>query len=54
MDNIEYIKALEERIEKLENFISTIKLVNNENITFTNCQIQGIGVENAKAFLSLI
>ena len=38
MDNMEYIKSLEERIEKLEKILATIKLNNNENITFSNCQ----------------
>ena len=48
MDNIEYIKSLEERIEKLEKLISTIKLDNNENVTFTNCQIQGMALQKCK------
>lgn len=48
MDNNEYIKSLEERIEKLEKFIANIKLENNENITITNCQIQGLGLQSCK------
>ena len=48
MDNMEYIKSLEERIEKLEKILATIKLNNNENITFSNCQIQGMGLQSCK------
>ncbi len=48
MDTMEYIKSLEERIEKLEKIIATIKLNNNENITFANCQIQGMALEKCK------
>ncbi len=48
MDNMEYIKSLEERIDKLEKLIATIKLDNNENITFTNCQIQGMALQSCK------
>lgn len=48
MDNTEYIKSLEERIEKLENFINGIKLENNDNISFLNCQFQGIAFEKCK------
>lgn len=48
MDNLEYIKSLEERIEKLEKIISSIKLEDSENITFTNCQIQGLALEKCK------
>ncbi len=48
MDTMEYIKSLEERIEKLEKFISAIKLDNNENITINNCQIQGMALTKCK------
>lgn len=48
MDTMEYIKMLEQRIEALEKFISTIKLDNKENITFTDCQIQAIGLEKCQ------
>ena len=48
MDNIEYIKSLEERIEKLEKFIAGIELKNTENISFSNCAIQGIGMRSCK------
>lgn len=48
MDNMEYIKSLEERIEKLENFINGIVLKDSENISFSNCTIQGIGLQKCK------
>ena len=48
MDNMEYIKTLEERIEKLENIISTMVLQNGKNITFSNCQIHGMALEKCK------
>lgn len=48
MDNLEYIKALEERIEILEKFISGIELKTKNNITFSNCTIQGIGLYSHK------
>lgn len=48
MDNLEYIKALEERIEILEKFISGIELKTKNNITFSNCTIQGIGLYSRK------
>lgn len=48
MDNMEYIKSLEERIEKLEKFIAGIELKNKENISFSNCTIQGIGMQSCK------
>ena len=48
MDNMEYIKSLEERIEKLEKMLATFKLDNTENITFTNCRIQGMALEKCK------
>ncbi len=48
MDNLEYIKSLEERIEKLEKFISAIELKGKNNISFTNCEIQAIGLQSCK------
>lgn len=48
MDNREYIKTLEERIEKLEQFISAVTLNNTQNITFSNCQIQGVALTKCK------
>ena len=48
MDNMEYIKSLEDRIEKLEKLIASLKLDNFENITLSNCQIQGVGLEKCK------
>ncbi|MBO5021522.1 MAG: hypothetical protein J6J13_06705 [Clostridia bacterium] len=48
MDNMKYIKSLEERIEKLEKFIAGIELKNKENISFSNCSIQGIGMHSCK------
>lgn len=48
MDNMEYIKSLEERIEKLEKFIAGIELKNKENISFSNCTIQGIGMQSCR------
>lgn len=48
MDNLEYIKSLEERIEKLENFIAAIKLEGKNNVSFTNCEIQGVGLQSCK------
>lgn len=48
MDNLDYIKSLEERIEKLENFINTILLDSKSNIHFSNCSIQTIAMEKCK------
>ncbi len=48
MDNMEYIKSLEDRIEKLEKFISDIKVEDSKNITITNCQIQGMALGKCK------
>ena len=48
MDNLEYIKSLEDRIEKLEKFIAGIELKNKENISFSNCSIQGIGMQSCR------
>lgn len=36
MDNMEYIKSLEDRIEKLEKILAAIKLDITENIMFSN------------------
>ena len=48
MDNNEYIKSLEERIQKLEEFISTLKFEECGNISISNCTFQGIGLERCK------
>lgn len=48
MENSEYIKSLEDRIKKLEDFIATIKICNHDSVSFTNCQIQGVGLEKCK------
>lgn len=48
MDNMEYIKSLEARIEALEKFINSIMLSKNNDITFENCNIQGLGIQNCK------
>lgn len=45
MDNMEYIKSLEKRIEWLENFINGIVLKDGENISFSNCTIHGVGLQ---------
>ena len=42
MDNLEYIKSLEDRIKKLEDFIAAIKLDDNNSVSFSNCQIQAV------------
>jgi len=48
MDNAEYIKSLEERIEKLEAFIKAFKFEECDNISISNCTFQGIGLERCK------
>ncbi len=48
MDNAEYIKSLEERIEKLEAFIKALKFEECNSISITNCTLQGIGLERCK------
>lgn len=48
MDNLEYIKSLEDRIEKLERLVSAIELKDKNNISFTNCVIQAIGMQGCK------
>ena len=48
VDNLEYIKSLEERIEKLEKLVSAIELKDKSNISFTNCNIQAIGMQSCK------
>ena len=40
MNNTEYIKSLEERIEKLEKILATINLKNIENANIRNFQNQ--------------
>lgn len=40
MNNTEYIKSLEERIEKLEKILATINLKNIENANIQNFQNQ--------------
>ena len=48
MDNIEYIKSLEERIEKLENFIKSMILKDAENINISDCSFTGAGFQKCK------
>ena len=48
MDNMEYIKRLEERIEKLEKVISVIQSGKTKSITFTDCQIYSVAVAKSK------
>lgn len=37
MTEMEYIKQLEERVERLEKFISSITIGEGQNISFNNC-----------------
>lgn len=48
MENMEYIKSLEDRIEKLEKIIATLNLCNTENITFANCNITSLALTKCK------
>ena len=48
MDNNEYIKSLEERIQKLEEFLSALKFDESNNISITNCTLPAIGMEKCK------
>ncbi len=48
MDNAEYIKSLEERIEKLEAFIKALKFEECDNISISNCTLSAIGMEKCK------
>ena len=42
MTEMEYIKQLEERIEKLEKFISNITMGEEQNISFNDCTLADI------------
>ena len=44
MTEMEYIKQLEERIEKLEKFISNITIGEKQNISFNDCALADIYV----------
>lgn len=46
--NDDYIRTLEERIEKLENALKLITIDKNNNVSFANCQIQAVGMEKCK------
>ncbi len=48
MDNMEYIKSLEERIEKLEEFISKIQADKLNNIKINDCQIESLVLASKK------
>ncbi len=48
MDNNDYIKSLEERIKKLEEFVSHIDIKKSGDISISNCNIQGIGISKGK------
>ena len=44
MTEMEYIEQLEERIEKLEKFISNIIIGEGQNISFNDCTVSDIYV----------
>lgn len=44
MNDMEYIRQLEERIEKLEKFIERITIGEEKNISFRNCPIGDVYV----------
>jgi hypothetical protein len=44
MDDVEYIRQLEERIEKLENFIGSITVGEGKDIFLKNCPIGNVYV----------
>lgn len=44
MTEMEYIKQLEERVERLEKFISSITIGEGQNISFNNCSLSDIYV----------
>lgn len=44
MNEMEYMKQLEERISKLENFISNITIGEGQNISFNDCPLADIHV----------
>lgn len=44
MTQMEYIKQLEERVERLEKFISRITIGEEKNISFNNCPLSDIYV----------
>ncbi len=48
MVNEEYIKSLEERIEKLEKFIKLINLDDKQSIIFNGCNIGPVALEKCK------
>lgn len=48
MENMEYIKSLEDRIEKLEKFIAAIIIEGKNDISFNNCEIQGIALSKCR------
>lgn len=44
MTEMEYIKQLEERVERLEKFISNITIGEGQNISFNDCTLSDIYV----------
>ena len=44
MTEMEYIKQIEERVERLEKFISNITIGDGQNISFNNCSLSDIYV----------
>lgn len=44
MTQMEYIKQLEERVERLEKFISRITIGEGQNISFNDCSLGDISV----------
>ena len=46
MNNTQYIKSLEERIEKLEKILATINLKNIENANIQKFQNQKVKMQN--------
>lgn len=49
MDNIEYIKSLEERIEALEKIIASIEIKDAKTLTVSNCSIQNLALGKCKS-----
>lgn len=47
MDNNEYIKALEERVARLEEIIKNIQLSSGGDVVIKDCQLQSLAIARA-------
>ncbi len=49
MDNTEYIKSLEERIDALEKQLQAVIAEKSSHVSIENCTLQGISFDKCKA-----